>query len=620
MIATAQGNGHSHTSWKYGKEEESKMDIIGQQSWAQVHGQEKSDDLSQSQEWNGQDPQASRSNPALMDPSGLGIGLPPLNRDSVTVSQDAARVQEVHRRAATNIHQRSVTSSSTASYDSDLTQGTKDTDHAEDQEPVTGMAGRLETTDETGQKQRLVGKLSPDKLFDLTLSPTTFKRQPSASESPESIHLPQFEDAFMPVRENAGVPNHDIHENGHVNASGRDSAPLVSPMTPIGGFRSDKRPGSATRALSTPLLRRTQSSSKSSTDSPIYGSQSKSRLAPAIPELDAAKTVHGAQGKETVHLPQELSLPMPPFSIPAFLQLEVSSHGPSPMYIHRPFNSDFPYEPSHVKIERLLDFFMLPPHLELVLWFGALACFDAWLYNFTILPLRFIKALHVLVRFWALSLASETRFVVTYIYTGIGRVWKRRVPVQISHKDPTTPARAPKEQLSESASVSEKDSTLEQRQDLTHPRIERVRRQSHPLPHHRRSRSLPSLLTPSDKADLMKGFLITISCVLLMYFDASQMYHSIRRQAAIKLYVIYNVLEVSAPPQNQVRKMLILFRSVIDCCPLWDRTFSSVSSPRKHSNETRMAEANCCDLCAFFSWLWHTILSTRLRCSTKSSP
>lgn len=29
-----------------------------------------------------------------------------------------------------------------------------------------------------------------------------------------------------------------------------------------------------------------------------------------------------------------------------------------------------------------------------------------------------------------------------------------------------------------------------------------------------------------------------------MWFDASRMYHSIRGQAAIKLYVIYNVLEV----------------------------------------------------------------------------
>lgn len=38
--------------------------------------------------------------------------------------------------------------------------------------------------------------------------------------------------------------------------------------------------------------------------------------------------------------------------------------------------------------------------------------------------------------------------------------------------------------------------------------------------------------------------MILISSTLLMWFDASRMYHSIRGQAAIKLYVIYNVLEV----------------------------------------------------------------------------
>ena len=40
------------------------------------------------------------------------------------------------------------------------------------------------------------------------------------------------------------------------------------------------------------------------------------------------------------------------------------------------------------------------------------------------------------------------------------------------------------------------------------------------------------------------GALILISSTMLMWFDASRMYHSIRGQAAIKLYVIYNVLEV----------------------------------------------------------------------------
>jgi hypothetical protein len=61
---------------------------------------------------------------------------------------------------------------------------------------------------------------------------------------------------------------------------------------------------------------------------------------------------------------------------------------------------------------------------------------------------------------------------------------------------------------------------------------------------HRRTKSTPSALMPSHKADILKGLLIVFSCFVLMRFDASRMYHGIRGQSAIKLYVIYNLLEV----------------------------------------------------------------------------
>lgn len=64
-------------------------------------------------------------------------------------------------------------------------------------------------------------------------------------------------------------------------------------------------------------------------------------------------------------------------------------------------------------------------------------------------------------------------------------------------------------------------------------------------PLHRRRKSIPSALMPDDKADILKGLLMIATCCVLMFFDASRMYHWIRGQAAIKLYVIYNVLEVS---------------------------------------------------------------------------
>ncbi|CAG8560665.1 11308_t:CDS:10 [Paraglomus brasilianum] len=51
-------------------------------------------------------------------------------------------------------------------------------------------------------------------------------------------------------------------------------------------------------------------------------------------------------------------------------------------------------------------------------------------------------------------------------------------------------------------------------------------------------------LNLSQMRDLLKGLLIVLACIALQRIDASRMYHSIRGQAAIKLYVIYNVLEI----------------------------------------------------------------------------
>jgi hypothetical protein len=44
--------------------------------------------------------------------------------------------------------------------------------------------------------------------------------------------------------------------------------------------------------------------------------------------------------------------------------------------------------------------------------------------------------------------------------------------------------------------------------------------------------------------DLLRGLIITLCVMGLTYVDASIVYHYIRGQAIIKLYVIFNVLEV----------------------------------------------------------------------------
>jgi hypothetical protein len=51
-------------------------------------------------------------------------------------------------------------------------------------------------------------------------------------------------------------------------------------------------------------------------------------------------------------------------------------------------------------------------------------------------------------------------------------------------------------------------------------------------------------LTQQQKSDLLNGLLIICACFLLQNVDASRLYHSIRGQAIIKLYVIFNALEI----------------------------------------------------------------------------
>lgn len=54
-------------------------------------------------------------------------------------------------------------------------------------------------------------------------------------------------------------------------------------------------------------------------------------------------------------------------------------------------------------------------------------------------------------------------------------------------------------------------------------------------------------LPPSQKADILRALLLVCSIIILSPLtDASKIYHSIRGQDTIKLYVIFNALEVSA--------------------------------------------------------------------------
>lgn len=54
-----------------------------------------------------------------------------------------------------------------------------------------------------------------------------------------------------------------------------------------------------------------------------------------------------------------------------------------------------------------------------------------------------------------------------------------------------------------------------------------------------------SALPPSQKADILRAMLLVVSVIILAPMtDASKIYHFIRGQDTIKLYVIFNALEV----------------------------------------------------------------------------
>ncbi|KFP28893.1 Transmembrane anterior posterior transformation protein 1, partial [Colius striatus] len=111
--------------------------------------------------------------------------------------------------------------------------------------------------------------------------------------------------------------------------------------------------------------------------------------------------------------------------------------------------------------ERVYTCMRIPKELEKLMFFGIFLCLDAFLYVFTLLPLRVILAMF--------------RFITLPCY-GL-----------------------------------------------------RDRR----------------LLQPAQVCDILKGVILVICYFMMHYVDYSMMYHLIRGQSVIKLYIIYNMLEVA---------------------------------------------------------------------------
>ncbi|OIW25356.1 DUF747-domain-containing protein [Coniochaeta ligniaria NRRL 30616] len=346
------------------------------------------------------------------------------------------------------------------------------------------------------------------------------------------------------------------------------------------------RPSIASRTLSTPPTSRRKASNQHPSQSmPTRRNSFNPIPRPQPLDLNARGNVPASGSKAAgsnradafeAPLPSPIppSIPLPPMSIPTVLQLELAGGRPSPLYIHHSYAGDQPYESSAVKFERLKNMLLLPPHLERTMNFGALACLDAWLWTFTILPIRFCVALGVLVRWWGYLIAKEARWVLGFVWYGLGRMWKRNRrgrPLSRMGSSESTRSSAAEDSRSRSrareakggnpnANVSYATGLDMQGPTMRRPDNARMHSSSnagatgskrpmakshHSTFRHRRTKSTPSSLTSYHKADLLQGLVIIFSSIFLMNLDASRMYHFIRAQSAMKLYVIYNVLEVS---------------------------------------------------------------------------
>lgn len=400
----------------------------------------------------------------------------------------------------------------------------------------------------TGEAQPGAAKLSPTQIYELISSPESIPVRPISPVQDDFKTLAEIQGNTNGVK-NAGQAikrkQDQVYEKAQMT-NGPVSAGLPHRLErqllngrPIDDARTaastptDARPKPPFRSMSIPLTT-TQNRSASEyspreAPTPLARLQYRQRRELASTPKAIPESLDFPDAKMEPAPPLvPTSIPLPPFSLPTYLQLELSSQRPSPLYIHRPDTSDIPYESSRVKFQRLLNFLLLPPHLEQTLLFGALTCLDSWLYTFTVLPLRFCGSFWILGVWCGRHVFRELQDVAGSARDGIGQMLDKYGLPHLLGKKFCESSAEDFEQVESARSAS---------RDAVRPRRNKHKRQAQSV--------IPaSTLQHNHKADLLQGFLIIVSCTILTRFDASRMYHNIRGQAAIKLYVIYNVLEV----------------------------------------------------------------------------
>ncbi|KAI1743094.1 DUF747-domain-containing protein [Xylaria scruposa] len=462
----------------------------------------------------------------------------------------------------------------------------------------------LEKTRKLSASQMQALTSAPDSLPVAVVAPQ--QRKPNGSEYPLSAsavddmsHLSmnsQLQDGIeMAMR----VRNDSVRSNGSTDVRKHARQTAADFQRPPPSARTLSSPPISRRPppgapMTAPLHNRRNSFNPLPRPAPL------NLNAPSKPSQPVMKSTPTQQPERPEPSPSPMfpSIPLPPMSLPTHLQLELAGQRPSPLYIHHSQPADTPYESSAVKFERLLNALLLPPYLEQIMYFGTLACFDAWLYTFTILPMRFISAVGVLVKWWLYLIWKEVRWVVGFVWFGMGRLWRRGRRGRTSSRDTSDSAQVLSEtersrsRVRGSGSDHRQNGSTRQR-IASDVRVSSLGEQSrsgtngvfHPPKHamprtgpfrHRRTKSVPSNLTSYHKADLLQGAVLICSSIALSNLDASRMYHFIRAQSSMKLYVIYNILEVAD------RLLSAIGQDILECL------FSSETLSRNSSGRSKV--------------------------------
>lgn len=434
-----------------------------------------------------------------------------------------------------------------------------------------------------------IRRLSASKIQELTASPESLPIAPAPiAEQPLSASFVETSgrSALAPQQMNPAPHRmYDRIETQRLEAFGdapstrssHTERPSVSNRTLTAPTHHRK---SVSHASAAPVSSRRNSFQPSPRPLPLNLEGTSNFGAHSKPQVPEPQTRHEAreprEARDNNHgralSPIPPAFPIPPLSAPTFLQLELAAQRPSPLYVYQSYTSDIPYESSAVKFERLKNFLFLPPLLERTLVIGALACLDAWLWTLTILPMRFCLALKVLVGWWGYVVAKEAKWMIGFVWEGLGRMWTRarrgrnlsRPPSSASSNTSAVPSRSPsrvreasKDRFSNGSSTGLHRAESARRPEFVRvrtgtngfatPNIQRTKSHRGPF-QHRRTKSQPSNLSSFHKADLLQFAVIIVSSLLLTQLDASRMYHFIRAQSAVKLYVIYNLVEASPAP------------------------------------------------------------------------